>query len=48
MNGSLRNPASGRCLDVPGSVTADGTQLKIWDCTGGANQTWQTPAVPAS
>ncbi len=33
---------SGRCADVPGSATADGTQIALWDCTGGANQSWTT------
>ncbi|MCO6011670.1 RICIN domain-containing protein [Actinoallomurus purpureus] len=33
--------ASGRCVDIPGSNTTPGTQLIIWDCHGGANQTWQ-------
>jgi hypothetical protein len=32
--------ASGRCVDVPGVSTTAGTQLDIWDCNGGANQTW--------
>ncbi|GAA2356442.1 alpha-galactosidase [Catellatospora methionotrophica] len=31
---------SGRCLDVPQSSTANGTQPVIWDCNGGANQQW--------
>jgi len=31
---------SGRCLDVPGSTTTNGTQIQLWDCTGAANQTW--------
>lgn len=39
-NGGYRNPASGRCLDVPGSSTTDGTQVVLWDCNGGANQRW--------
>ena len=29
---------SGRCLDVPGSSTANGTQVQLWDCHGGSNQ----------
>ncbi|WP_117207979.1 SGNH/GDSL hydrolase family protein [Allorhizocola rhizosphaerae] len=29
---------SGRCLDVPN--TANGTQIQLWDCHGGANQSW--------
>jgi hypothetical protein len=31
---------SGRCLDVPNSTTTNGTQLQIWDCNGGSNQSW--------
>ncbi|GAA2512999.1 lipase [Winogradskya humida] len=38
--GTLVGSASGRCLDVPGSNTANGTQPVIWDCSGGANQRW--------
>jgi hypothetical protein len=29
---------SGRCLDVPGMSTTNGTQLQLWDCHGGSNQ----------
>jgi hypothetical protein len=36
----LISSASGRCVDVPGASTTDGTQLDIWDCNGGGNQTW--------
>ncbi|MCP2328730.1 alpha-galactosidase [Hamadaea flava] len=32
--------ASGRCLDIPNSNTANGTQPVIWDCNGQANQQW--------
>jgi lysophospholipase L1-like esterase len=31
---------SGRCVDVPGYSTANGTQLQLWDCHGGTNQQW--------
>ncbi|WP_033443549.1 ricin-type beta-trefoil lectin domain protein [Saccharothrix sp. NRRL B-16314] len=31
---------SGRCLDVPGATTTNGTQLQLWDCHGQSNQTW--------
>ncbi|WDZ82929.1 ricin-type beta-trefoil lectin domain protein [Micromonospora cathayae] len=31
---------SGRCVDVPGSSTTNGTQLQLWDCHGGTNQRW--------
>ena len=34
----LRGEASGRCLDVNNSGTANGTQMLIWDCHTGANQ----------
>jgi len=37
---TLVSAASGRCLDVPRSSTANGTQPVIWDCHGGANQRW--------
>lgn len=39
-DGSLYNPHSGRCLDLPGWVTTNGTRLGIWDCLSGANQRW--------
>ncbi|MFG3142356.1 ricin-type beta-trefoil lectin domain protein [Streptomyces sp. NPDC048211] len=42
---ALVNKASGRCLDVPGSDTTDGTALGLWDCHGGANQQWNVPAT---
>ncbi|MBF9132060.1 ricin-type beta-trefoil lectin domain protein [Plantactinospora sp. S1510] len=31
---------SGRCVDVPGSSTTNGTQVQLWDCHGGTNQRW--------
>jgi Ricin-type beta-trefoil lectin domain len=31
---------SGRCVDVPGASTANGTQVQLWDCHGGTNQRW--------
>ncbi|GAA1662721.1 ricin-type beta-trefoil lectin domain protein [Saccharothrix algeriensis] len=37
---TLVSAASGRCLDVPQSNTANGTQPVIWDCNGQANQQW--------
>ncbi|MFC8510964.1 ricin-type beta-trefoil lectin domain protein [Streptomyces sp. NPDC057411] len=48
--GWLRNPApaparvqsgiAGKCLDVNGAGTADGTAVQTWSCGGGANQLW--------
>jgi hypothetical protein len=37
---TLVGVASGRCLDLPASSAANGTQPQIWDCHGGANQQW--------
>jgi poly(3-hydroxybutyrate) depolymerase len=37
---ALVNAAAGRCLDVPNSSQANGTQVELWDCNGGANQRW--------
>ncbi|MEU4836605.1 non-reducing end alpha-L-arabinofuranosidase family hydrolase, partial [Streptosporangium sp. NPDC023615] len=43
--GQIKGVASGRCLDVPGSSTTDGTQLNLWDCHTNPNQRWtQTTA----
>jgi hypothetical protein len=36
----LRNTGSGRCLDVPGAVTTNNTQVIIYDCGTGTNQQW--------
>ena len=36
---------SGRCLDVPGWSTTNGTVLNLWDCTGGNNQQWARAAT---
>ncbi|GAB2627786.1 alpha-galactosidase [Paractinoplanes abujensis] len=39
-SGALVSSSSGRCLDVPQSNTANGTQPVIWDCGTAANQRW--------
>ncbi|MFF8653037.1 endo-1,4-beta-xylanase [Streptomyces huasconensis] len=44
-SGQVKGVASGRCLDVPGSSTADGTQLQLWDCHSSANQRWERTAA---
>ena len=31
------------CLDVSGNNSSNGTRLQLWDCSGGANQKWNTP-----
>jgi ricin-type beta-trefoil lectin protein len=38
----LVNTNAGRCLDVPNQSQANGTQVALWDCNGGANQQWTT------
>jgi alpha-L-fucosidase len=38
--GSVTSAASGRCLDVNGRSTTPGGRVQIWDCNGGANQSW--------
>ncbi len=36
---------SGRCVDISGSTTANGTQAQLWDCNGGTNQRWTYTAA---
>jgi GH43 family beta-xylosidase len=38
---TLVNRNSGKCLDVEGGNTADGTNIFQWTCNGGANQKWK-------
>jgi hypothetical protein len=38
--GAVRAVGAGKCLDVPNGSTTTGTQVWIWDCGGGTNQTW--------
>jgi hexosaminidase len=37
---TITGAASGRCVDVNNTSGADGTPVSLWDCHGGANQTW--------
>jgi poly(3-hydroxybutyrate) depolymerase len=39
-NVMITGTGSGRCVDVPGSASANGTQVQLWDCHGNANQRW--------
>jgi hypothetical protein len=39
-NGQIVNEASGRCLDVSGQATADGSKVIVYSCNGGANEAW--------
>ncbi|WP_405729607.1 family 43 glycosylhydrolase [Streptomyces sp. NBC_00028] len=38
---TLVNRNSGKCLDVNGGGTADGTDIFQWTCNGGTNQKWR-------
>ncbi|MEV5279442.1 ricin-type beta-trefoil lectin domain protein [Streptomyces sp. NPDC052811] len=40
VTGALHAVGADKCLDVPNSTTTAGTQMQIWSCNGGANQTW--------
>ncbi|MFH7600548.1 endo-1,4-beta-xylanase, partial [Streptomyces racemochromogenes] len=44
-SGPVKGVGSGRCLDVPGAATTDGTRLSLWDCNGRANQQWAYTAA---
>lgn len=45
--GTLLNPASGRCLDVPGANTTPGAvQLQLYDCNTTPAQRWRLPPGP--
>nr|MDT0659370.1 glycoside hydrolase [Micromonospora sp. DSM 115978] len=45
ITGALTGVGSGRCLDVPGATTANGTQVTIYGCTGATNQSWVQTAA---
>ncbi|MFJ8648601.1 ThuA domain-containing protein [Streptomyces sp. NPDC093546] len=34
---------NGKCLDVAGGSSADGTQAQLWSCNGSAGQKWTLP-----
>ncbi|KOY55992.1 non-reducing end alpha-L-arabinofuranosidase family hydrolase [Streptomyces sp. XY332] len=38
--GAIKGVPSGRCMDINGSTTANGTQAQLWDCNGQTNQRW--------
>ncbi len=38
--GPIHAVGAGKCLAVPGSTQANGTQLQIWSCDGSTGQTW--------
>jgi hypothetical protein len=40
----FKNVASGRCLDVPSGVTADGARLDLFNCSTATNQKFKVQA----
>jgi mannan endo-1,4-beta-mannosidase len=38
--GRITGVASGKCVDVASSNTANGTQVQLWTCNGTGAQTW--------
>ncbi|GAB3654288.1 ricin-type beta-trefoil lectin domain protein [Glycomyces tarimensis] len=44
-SGELAAVEANRCLDVPNQSTQAGTQVQIWNCWGGSNQTWTHTAA---
>jgi hypothetical protein len=48
-DGSLLNPAAGRCLDVPDADTTPGArQLQLYDCNQTTAQVWRLPPGPVT
>ncbi|MEU6626218.1 non-reducing end alpha-L-arabinofuranosidase family hydrolase [Streptomyces litmocidini] len=43
--GEIKGVASGRCVGIPGSATANGAQAHLWDCGGQADQRWTYTAA---
>lgn len=38
---TIVSQSSGRCLDADlGTIGSGGTKVQVWDCAGGANQSW--------
>ncbi|MDA5279973.1 LamG-like jellyroll fold domain-containing protein [Streptomyces sp. Isolate_45] len=44
-DGSLYNPMSKRCMDLPSSRTDNGIQLQLWECNGTNAQLWSAPGL---
>ncbi|MFE9412095.1 non-reducing end alpha-L-arabinofuranosidase family hydrolase [Streptomyces sp. NPDC006704] len=43
--GQIKGVAAGRCVDVPGPSTANGTQVQLRDCDGRSSQSWTYTAA---
>ncbi|GAB3891223.1 hypothetical protein GCM10029964_064040 [Kibdelosporangium lantanae] len=42
--GTITSVSAGRCVDVNGAGTVNGTVVQLWDCNGGSNQQWSRTA----
>ncbi|WP_410614382.1 RICIN domain-containing protein [Amycolatopsis sp. lyj-109] len=42
--GTITSVSAGRCVDVNGAGTANGTAVQLWDCNSGGNQQWNRTA----
>ncbi|MFC9930718.1 ricin-type beta-trefoil lectin domain protein [Streptomyces sp. NPDC127190] len=40
VGGPVRSGVAGKCMDVNGGNSANGTAVQIWDCNGGDAQSW--------
>jgi hypothetical protein len=38
--GPIASGIAGKCVDVDSNSGTDGAKVQLWDCTGGASQTW--------
>ena len=43
--GTVQSLATGKCLDLPGGQSSDGTSPIQYDCHGGPNQQWRIEAL---
>jgi hypothetical protein len=39
-NGQIVGEASGKCLDVSGQASADGSKVILYSCNGGPDEAW--------
>ena len=44
-SGEVLAAAAGKCLDVNGGRSTDGTAVQLWDCHAGTNQQWTVPGA---
>ncbi|MGW4697373.1 ricin-type beta-trefoil lectin domain protein [Kitasatospora cineracea] len=44
ISGLIRSGIAGKCLDVNGADSANGTRVQIWSCNNGTAQFWTAPS----